>query len=128
MTIWSNILNPNAVLKKVLSASLFCIKVVPTAVFCNDKQNWKNMRRRVPNVSLFSWKTLVIGSKSSQIFSQHYFAIFTGKHLRRKVPLLKDLQACNFIKKRLQHGCFPVNTANFLRTVFLTPPVTASGF
>ena len=26
------------------------------------------------------------------------------------------LQATNFIKKRLQHKCFPVNTAKFLRT------------
>ena len=25
-------------------------------------------------------------------------------------------QACNFIKKRLQQRCFPVNIANFLRT------------
>ena len=26
---------------------------------------------------------------------------------------------CDFIKKRLQHKCFPVNTAKFLRTTFL---------
>ena len=29
-----------------------------------------------------------------------------------------DLQACNLIKKRLKHRCFPVNTAKFLRTAF----------
>ena len=28
------------------------------------------------------------------------------------------LKSCNFIKKRLQHRCFPVNIAKFLRTVF----------
>ena len=28
-------------------------------------------------------------------------------------------QACNFIKKRLQHKCFPVNIAKFLRTPIL---------
>ena len=28
------------------------------------------------------------------------------------------LKVCNFIKKRLQHRCFPVNIAKFLRTVF----------
>ena len=28
------------------------------------------------------------------------------------------LQACNFIKKRLQHGCFPVKFVKFLRTPF----------
>ena len=28
-------------------------------------------------------------------------------------------EACNFIKKRLWHRCFPVNFAKFLRTPFL---------
>ena len=28
----------------------------------------------------------------------------------------KGLEACNFIKKRLQHRCFPGNIAKFLRT------------
>ena len=28
------------------------------------------------------------------------------------------LKACNFIKKRLQHKCFPENIAKFLRTTF----------
>ena len=28
------------------------------------------------------------------------------------------LQACNFIEKRHQHGCFSVNIAKFLRTTF----------
>ena len=32
------------------------------------------------------------------------FTIFTGK-----------LQGCKFIKKRLQHGGFPLNIAKFLR-------------
>ena len=35
------------------------------------------------------------------------FAIFTGK-----------LQACNFIKSRLQYRCFPLDIAKFLRTFF----------
>ena len=29
-----------------------------------------------------------------------------------------ELQACNFVKKWLQHRCFPVNTANLLRTFY----------
>ena len=42
----------------------------------------------------------------------------------RKTPVLKSLfnkvaEACNFIKKRLQHRCFPVNIAKYLRTTFL---------
>ena len=28
------------------------------------------------------------------------------------------LQSCDFIKRRLQHRCFPVNIAKFLRTTF----------
>ena len=42
------------------------------------------------------------------------FANFTGKHLCWSL-----LQACNFIKKRLQHWCFPVKFAKFLRTSIL---------
>ena len=35
--------------------------------------------------------------------------------------------ACNFIKKRLQHSCFPVSIVKSLRTAFYrTPLVTAS--
>ena len=39
------------------------------------------------------------------------------------------LQVYNFIKKRFQHRCFPVNIAKFLRTVFFIriPPAAASG-
>ena len=37
-------------------------------------------------------------------------------------------QACNYIKKRLQHRPFPVNIAKFLRTAFFyrTPPQAAA--
>ena len=44
-----------------------------------------------------------------------------------KTPVLESLfnkvvglKACNFIKGRLQHRCFPVNNAKFLRTHFFT--------
>ena len=43
------------------------------------------------------------------------------------------LKACNFIKKRLQHMCFPVNIAKFRLEIFKnsffqrTPPVATSG-
>ena len=33
---------------------------------------------------------------------------------------LISLKVCNFIKKRLQHRCFPVKFAKFLRTPFFT--------
>ena len=41
----------------------------------------------------------------------------TFRNIHRKIPL--GLQDCCFIKKRLQHRCFPVNIANFLRTAIL---------
>ena len=42
-----------------------------------------------------------------------HFGIFTGK-----------LQTWNFIKKRPQHGCFPLNIAKFLRTpIYKTSPI-----
>ena len=42
------------------------------------------------------------------------FLKFTGKRLPWGL-----LQACNFIKKRLQHQCFPVKFKKFLRTSIL---------
>ena len=46
------------------------------------------------------------------------FAIFAGKHLCQSLYLTKlrpttSLKACSFIKKRLQHRCFPMNIAKF---------------
>ena len=38
------------------------------------------------------------------------------------------LKACNFMKKRLQYRCFPVNIAKFLRTHFLQNTSGFSGF
>ena len=48
------------------------------------------------------------------------FANFTAKHLCWSIFLIKRrLQACNFVKKRLQHWCFPVKFAKFLITSVL---------
>ena len=49
------------------------------------------------------------------------FAIFTGKYLALESLFNKvaGLKACDFVKKRLQYRCYPVNTANFLRTHIL---------
>ena len=47
------------------------------------------------------------------------FAIFTGKHLCWSLFLIKlQVLACDFIKKRLQHRCFPVTIAKFLGAAF----------
>ena len=47
--------------------------------------------------------------------------IITGKHLCWSLFLNKNagLQSWNFIKKRFQHRCFPVNIAKFSRTPVL---------
>ena len=47
-------------------------------------------------------------------------------NIHRKTPVLEslfnkvDLKACGFIKKSLQHSCFPVNIASIFRTSILT--------
>ena len=67
---------------------------------------------------VISTKFLQNTGKSKSSHSQMFFkilSIFTGKHLK----------ACNFIKKRLQHRCFPVNIAKLLRTVFYRTPMAA---
>ena len=60
--------------------------------------------------------------------SQMFFEIGVLKvcNIYRKRPVLESLfskvasmEAYKFIKKRLQHGCFPVNIANFLRKFYL---------
>ena len=38
-----------------------------------------------------------------------------------------DLEAHKSIKRRLQHRCFPVNIAKFLKTAFSKELVAASG-
>ena len=48
-----------------------------------------------------------------------------SRKIHGKTPVLESLliklrsQACNFIKKTLQHWCFPANFEKFLRTPFL---------
>ena len=60
--------------------------------------------------------------------SQMFFEIGVLKvcNIHRKTPVLESLfskvaslEAYKFIKKRLQHRCFPVNIANFLRKFYL---------
>ena len=71
-----------------------------TSIFGNWNSAANNTRSRPPP-EVFYKKFLL-----------RYFAIFTGKHLCWSLFLQ------NFIKKRLQHRCFPVNIEEFLRTHF----------
>ena len=59
------------------------------------------------------------------------FANFTGKKpvLNSLPNKVEGLKVCNFIKKKLQHRCFPVKFHKFLRAPFFKeqPSMTASG-
>ena len=57
--------------------------------------------------------------------------IFTEKHLCWSLfNKVAGVKAYNFIKKRLRHRCFPVNTAKIFKNSFFyrTPLIAASGF
>ena len=43
-----------------------------------------------------------------------------------KVSLATVLKACNFIKKRLQHGCFPVSITKVLGAIFFYRTTTVA--
>ena len=63
-------------------------------------------------------------SRSQMFFKMDFledFALFTGKHLCWSLFLtkLQTFMSATFIKKRLQHRCFPVNIAKSLRRAFL---------
>ena len=72
--------------------------------------------------------TSVLGCSRSHVFfkigARKNFVVFTGKYLCWSLFLIKLTLKT---PKRLQHRCFLVNIAKFLRTPFFgTPPVAAS--
>ena len=67
------------------------------------------LQRKRAVVRRYSSNCLQMSYKSSVL---KQFAIFAGKHLCWSLFLI------NFVKRRLQHRCFPVNIAKFLRTAF----------
>ena len=77
---------------------------------------------------LFSWNNLLRLSEAATgcILLKHVFLnvflLFLFCKFHRKTPVLESvfnkvagLQACDFTKKRLQHKCFPVKFAKFLK-------------
>ena len=65
-------------------------------------------------LSLFEVVTKTIKCRKSR--SQMFFEIGVLKNISNFTG--KNLKACNFIKKRLQHKCFPIKFEKFLRTPF----------
>ena len=59
----------------------------------------------------------------AQVFSCEFCELsknaFFTEHLRTTASIETVMKACNFIKKRLQHRCFPVNISEFLEQLFL---------
>ena len=75
--------------------------------YCFSKTNWTTISEAssVKFLCLNSQKNLWIRITDFQKHHQRYY--------------MKNLQACNFIKKRLHHGCFPVNIVKFSKTPIL---------
>ena len=103
---------------------LFLNIVLNTPLKATDNKNDSNLQNKsLEKVSFFAhcrkyrsshwrcfWKKAVLKN----------FVNFTGKHLCwSHLSVTWGSKACNFIKKRLQHRCFPVKFAKLLRTLIL---------
>ena len=100
---------------------LISLKHVIDRLICKNSFDTSSYPTCGPEMSLKRYSGISVFRRSrSQLRRSHRrcsvrkgvprnFTKFTGKH-----------QACNFIKKRLWHSCFPVNFAKFLRTAYLT--------
>ena len=123
-----------------LSGGLFHENKSPVKLTCPDRLNKKTQvaKENTPWLLVFYYLTdafvlvlftsstshphLLCRSSRLQMFFKlsalKNFVNFTGKHLCWSLFLIK-LQAWNFVKKRLQHRCFPVKFAKVLRTPVL---------
>ena len=58
-----------------------------------------------------------------QVFTCEFYEnsknTFFTEHLRTTASVATIMKACNFIKTRLQHRCFPVNIPEFLEQLVL---------
>ena len=73
----------------------------------------------------FEYETTLQKQPFADVFQNR--CSYEFRNIHRKTTVLEsllnkvvDLTDCNFIKKRLQHWCFPVNFAKFLRKAFFT--------
>ena len=93
-----------------------------TFFFINSKPHWKHVF--YDTILIFQQIFWINRSSRSQMFFKigllKNFAIIAGKYLYWGLFFNKfaDRKPCSFIKKRLQHRCFHVNIAKFLRTAF----------
>ena len=76
---------------------------------CHSEQKWENVIEQQPF-------TDVLQNRCSE-----NFANFAGKPVLESLfKKVAGLRPCNVTKKRLQHRCFPVKFAKFLRTTLFT--------
>ena len=73
-----------------------------------------NLQERIVKINI--WWSNQYTEAAVQMFLKivvlQNFSNFTGKHLCRSLfSNVAGLKACNFVKKRLQHWCFPVKFA-----------------
>ena len=91
----------------------------------NDTRNMKNINFILKDLQIILSSHKISEKCNEQVFYRNAvlkkFAIFTGKHLYWSLSFNKSagLQYCKFYKKRLQHRCFSLNIAKFLRTFIL---------
>ena len=70
----------------------------------------KKIKSIAPPPLMFSWGIY-------EFFRSSYRSCFMKKAALKNLAIFTGkLQACNFIKNRLQYRCFPLNIAKFLRT------------
>ena len=90
-------------------------------VLSNQNIRHKDFRISFRQIWSSRWKQIFLQKQPPDVYKK------TSKKFRnihRKTPVLESyfnkiagLKACNFIKKKLQHSCFPVNIAK-LKNIF----------
>ena len=91
---------------------------------CHMKGIYDNFLSYIVTSSIWSCQWLTFGIIYS-VFTKFSIA----PHLIEKkvttpslAAVVRQLQACNFIKKRLRYRCFPLYFSNFFKTLFFSPP------
>ena len=67
-----------------------------------------------------SWKSQENRLLKIRNNSENVEAVVLRPVLESLIYKVASMNACNFIKGRLKHRCFPLNIAKFLRTAFFT--------
>ena len=86
-----------------------------------EKKMIAQLRKMFPKIPMNTYVTISVLLLCSFVYTEVLFD-FEGwfeKALHRKTLVIGCLYACNFIKKWLQHSCFPMNFTKYSRTYIL---------